>query len=210
MDGFQATDAIRKYEEEHGNSHRIPIIAMTAHAMVGDRHRCLAAGMDDYISKPINIRRLIELVESYGQRSPKALEGAQRNGHGTAGQAVPSLTSMEMDIMDLDKALRRLDGDQSLLVDLIGFYLEDFPALLNRIDEAVAANDAMSLERAAHSMKGLVANFDADTAKEIAQHLESCAKQRDLTNTLELSENLKLAASELAEQLEHYRQSVSS
>ena len=69
------------------------------------------------------------------------------------------------DIMDLENSLRRLDGDKSLLIDLIGFYLEDYPSLLVRMDEAAAANDAASLERAAHSMKGLVANFDAVAPK---------------------------------------------
>jgi two-component system sensor histidine kinase/response regulator len=211
MDGFQATDAIRKYEEEHAAASRIPIIAMTAHAMVGDRHRCLAAGMDDYISKPINIRRLIELVESYGQKGPRFRHDPQSIRIDMASRVAPPLTPMEMtDIMDLEKSLRRLDGDQSLLVDLIGFYLDDYPGLLTRIEEATAAGDAASLERAAHSMKGLVANFDAMTAKDIAQQIESRAKQRDLANTKELIEGLKQAATDLAEQLERYRRSAAS
>jgi PAS domain S-box-containing protein len=208
MDGFQATDAIRKYEEDDASTRHIPIIAMTAHAMVGDRHRCLAAGMDDYISKPINIRRLIELVESYGLKALSYSDTAKKNA---TSRVVPPLTAMEMtDMMDLDKALRRLDGDQSLLIDLIGFYLEDYPALLIRIDEGLAAGDAASVERAAHSIKGLVANFDAALAKDIAQQLESCAKQRDLSNARDLSEGLKQAATELAQQLDCYRHNSSS
>jgi two-component system sensor histidine kinase/response regulator len=128
-----------------------------------------------------------------------------------ASRVAPPLTPMEMtDIMDLEKSLRRLDGDQSLLVDLIGFYLDDYPGLLTRIEEATAAGDAASLERAAHSMKGLVANFDAMTAKDIAQQIESRAKQRDLANTKELIEGLKQAATDLAEQLERYRRSAAS
>jgi PAS domain S-box-containing protein len=212
MDGFQATDAIRKYEEDGGTNRHIPIIAMTAHAMVGDRHRCLAAGMDDYISKPINIRRLIELVESYGQKGLLFADNLKSNTNDATNRvAPPPLTAMEMtDIMDLDKALRRLDGDQSLLVDLIGFFLEDYPGLLIRIDEGLAASDAASVERAAHSMKGLVANFDAAITKDIAQQLESCAKQRDLTNASDLSEGLKQATTELAIQLDRYRKNILS
>ena len=211
MDGFQATDAIRKYEEDDDVNRRIPIIAMTAHAMVGDRHRCLAAGMDDYISKPINIRRLIELVESYGERTLWHADAAKADTNAAAPRGASPFPAMEMaDIMDLDKALRRLDGDQSLLIDLIGFYLEDYPGLLVRIDEGLAAGDAASIERAAHSMKGLVANFDAAVAKDIAQQLESCAKQRDLTNAEDLSEGLKHAATELAGQLDRYRENASS
>jgi PAS domain S-box-containing protein len=212
MDGFQATDAIRKYEEDGGAERHIPIIAMTAHAMVGDRHRCLAAGMDDYISKPINIRRLIELVETYGQKGLSFADSAKMDPKDAHNRiAPPPLTAMEMtDIMDLDKALRRLDGDQSLLIDLIGFFLEDYSGLLIRIDEGLGTGDAASVERAAHSMKGLVANFDAAIAKDIAQQLESCAKQRDLTNAGDLSQELKQAATELAGQLEQYRHNVLS
>ena len=211
MDGFQATDAIRKYEEDHQTASRIPIIAMTAHAMVGDRHRCLAAGMDDYISKPISIRRLIELVESHGQEGPRLR--LQRNGKpiSATGPAKSRLSPTEIaDIMSLENSLRRLDGDKSLLIDLIGFYLEDYPSLLVRIDAAAAKNDAASLERAAHSMKGLVANFDAALAKEAAQQLETSAKQRDIAEVSGLIESLKQAADELAEHLERYRQSEAS
>jgi HPt (histidine-containing phosphotransfer) domain-containing protein len=111
--------------------------------------------------------------------------------------------------MDLEKALRRLDGDQGLLIDLIGFYLEDYPNLITRIDEALAAEDPASVERAAHSIKGLVANFDAATAKDIAQELESCGKQRDLKNAADLAESLKQAAATLADQLERYREDAS-
>lgn len=205
MDGFQATEAIRKFEEEGSAVNRMPIIAMTAHAMVGDRHRCLAAGMDDYISKPINIRRLIELVETYGEKAPRLECSTDAGGDpATRSSSIQRMTE-SADIMDLDKALRRLDGDRSLLIDLIGFYLEDYPALLTRLEDSLASNDSASVERAAHSMKGLVANFDAMTAKDIAQQLESRAKQRDLANAADLIDNLKQAAAELAEHLEAYR-----
>lgn len=203
MDGFQATDAIRKYEEEHLGSSRIPIVAMTAHAMVGDRHRCLAAGMDDYISKPISIRRLIEIVESYGQMGPRsrAAHGETASNHGPNSSKATEVGKS----MDLESALRRLDGDQGLLIDLIGFFLEDYPSLVARIDEAVNTGDAASLERAAHSLKGLVANFDATIAKNLAQQLESLAKERNMAATPELAARLKHATSELAVQLENYR-----
>jgi response regulator RpfG family c-di-GMP phosphodiesterase len=209
MDGFQATDAVRKYEEERKSSRRIPIIAMTAHAMLGDRHRCLAAGMDDYISKPINIRRLIEVVESYGQDHYRLFDskGLDRS----VSKAMEGRTPHEVgEIMDLESALRRLDGDQSLLLDLIGFYLEDYPGLLVHMEEYGAAGDAPSLERAAHSMKGLVANFDAAIARNIAQRIEASSKQRDLDTAIRLIEGMKLAATQLAEQLEHYRHSTES
>jgi two-component system sensor histidine kinase/response regulator len=209
MDGFQATEAIRSYEEDHRSEHRIPIIAMTAHAMVGDRHRCLAAGMDDYISKPINIRRLVEMVETYGQEGIHSADTKEphANDRGFAKSLLKNETGI---LMDLDKALRRLDGDHSLLIDLIGFYLEDYPGLLIKMDEAAGAGDAASLERAAHSLKGLVANFDAMNAKEIAQRMEFSAKDRDIATASELISELKTATAELAAELERYRDSHSN
>jgi two-component system sensor histidine kinase/response regulator len=95
------------------------------------------------------------------------------------------------------------------LIDLIGFFLEDYPALLVRMEEAAAADDAASLERAAHSMKGLVANFDAMIAKDIAQHIETAAKQRDMATANGMIDGIKQAASELAEHLDRFRQSES-
>jgi two-component system sensor histidine kinase/response regulator len=207
MDGFQATEAIRSYEEERRSERRIPIIAMTAHAMVGDRHRCLAAGMDDYISKPISIRRLVEMVEIYGQEGIEIAEVIQSNTSDQVLAKTKNKSAIKVGaLMDLDNALRRLDGDQSLLIDLIGFYLEDYPGLLTKMDEAAAAKDAMSLERAAHSLKGLVANFDAMNAKDIAQRMENAAKDRDLDTAVGMIGDLKAAASELATELEHYRE----
>ncbi len=213
MDGLQATEAIRACEEEHESADRIPIIAMTAHAMVGDRHRCLAAGMDDYISKPINIRRLIEIVESYGQ---KLHHGESRSEQAMNGKKKPSASTPTFHanevagMIDLDRALRRLDGDRGLLVDLIGFFLEDYPALVARMEESLATNDASSLERAAHGMKGLVANFDAMVAGEIAQQIELAAKQREWDGVSDLVAELKLAVNELAASLERYRQNTVS
>ncbi len=210
MDGLQATEAIRACEEEHQAAKRIPIIAMTAHAMVGDRHRCLAAGMDDYISKPINIRRLIEIVESYGQERPR-LNPQEKMLHDNQSGSMPAYgRADDGDIMDLERALRRLDGDHSLLIDLIGFFLEDYPGLLAKMDEAATTGDASSLERAAHSMKGLVANFDAHLAKEIAQQIETASKERDMETAVGLIDGMKSAAAELAKQLELYRQNEAS
>ncbi len=211
MDGLQATEAIRACEEEHQASKRIPIIAMTAHAMVGDRHRCLAAGMDDYISKPINIRRLIEIVESFGQKGPRLNPLREKTMNDNLSDTMPAYRAADAgDVMDLERSLRRLDGDHSLLVDLIGFFLEDYPGLLTKMAEAAATDDSPSLQRAAHSMKGLVANFDAHFAKEIAQQIETAAKQRDMQNATGLIDGMKSAAAELAQHLERYCQNQAS
>lgn len=207
MDGFQATDAIRKVEEEDQSSKRIPIIAMTAHAMVGDRHRCLAAGMDDYISKPINIRRLIDVVENYGQKmADRDSTGEERRVSTMKNELSKASISDPAEVMDLEKALRRLDGDRSLLIDLIGFFLDDYPGLITRMKDAATAQNIHDLERASHSMKGLVANFDASIAREIAQQIESSSKQGDILLAVSLIDEMKHAAYELAEHLTRYKE----
>lgn len=204
MDGLQATESIRKCEDERGNKNRIPIIAMTAHAMVGDRHRCLAAGMDDYISKPINIRRLIDLVEHYGDRNLH-IDQIEKTQSAPNQKISAYHTAEEGDIMDLERALRRLDNDKALLIDLIGFFLEDYPALITRIDESLQNDDASSLQRASHSLKGLVANFDAHVSKDICQQIETFAKQGDMATAASLVDGMKQSIEELARELQNYR-----
>jgi len=104
MGGLEATRAIR--EREAGTKRRIPIVALTAHATKGDRERCLAAGMDDYLSKPIDIDLLIATIEGTGSK--------------TAGDAPPAAVTF-----DADAALRRTGGDTRLLKKLISLYRAD-------------------------------------------------------------------------------------
>ena len=142
MDGFEATAAIRKREASAGT--HIPIIAMTAHAMKGDRERCLQAGMDGYISKPVQADELLKLVEAMGA--------------GATGDAA-NPTESAKDAFDRKAALARVDGDESLLADLARLFLEEGPKMLVAIQTAVFEKDAARLERAAHSIKGTVSTF---------------------------------------------------
>ena len=162
MDGFEATVAIRKDEASSGM--HLPIIAMTAHAMQGDRERCLAAGMDAYISKPIQGDELIEMVE------------------GTAGSASPQKTrTTESDaVFDRVEALGRLQGDQKLLADLAELFLEDSPGKMADIRKALEGKDLTGLERAAHSLKGSVGTFGARQAFDAAFALEKTARNGGL------------------------------
>jgi PAS domain S-box-containing protein len=162
MDGFEATVAIRKEEALSGR--HLPIIAMTAHAMQGDRERCLAVGMDAYISKPIQGDELIEMVE------------------GTAGSPSPQKTrTTESDaVFDRAEALGRLQGDQELLADLAELFLEDSPGKMADIRKSIEGKDLTGLERAAHSLKGSVGTFGARQAFDAAFALEKTARNGDL------------------------------
>jgi two-component system sensor histidine kinase/response regulator len=163
MDGFEATAAIRKNEAVTGT--RIPIIAMTAHAMKGDRERCLEAGMDAYISKPVKADELVKLAETLG-----AVASGPPDDYGETATAA----------FDREVALARVDGDEALLIDLAQLLLEESPKMLAAIHDAVTGNAPEQLERAAHSLKGSVATFAAQGAVDAALKLERLGRSGDL------------------------------
>ena len=175
MNGFEATAAIRDREKETGK--HLPIIAMTANAMVGDRERCLAAGMDGYISKPIRIEELFEVIESLGS---------------TAVAAKPGMSHRDasMSVLDSAAALARVEGDKDTLVEMTNLFLEEKPKLLAAVREAVSRRDAKALEYAAHALKGSVGNFSAEGAFQAALNLEIMGRQGDLSGAREAYELL--------------------
>ncbi len=116
MDGFEATAAIR---QEEGSTH-IPIVAMTAHAMKGDRERCLAAGMDAYVTKPLQARRLIQVIEACSRLPPER----KRRGAGCGADRVQ---------FDREAALVRVGGDLGLLREIAGLFFGEAPRLLSDI-----------------------------------------------------------------------------
>ena len=167
MDGIQATQAIR--DSEAGTDSHIPIIAMTAHAMRGDREACLEAGMDDYISKPINYARLIKLVERIGSKGESI---AQPPSSSTAEQT--SSLAEEL-VWNEQAALERLGDDKTLLSNLITYFFEDSGPLREAIESAIQSGQPAEVERAAHSLKGLCANFEANVARAAAADIEKQA-----------------------------------
>ncbi|MGZ8217797.1 response regulator [Methylomagnum sp.] len=172
MDGFEATAAIRGIEEASGR--HTPIIAMTAHAMKGDRERCLAAGMDDYISKPLQTRRLFELMESVTPEPESAHDAIPEP---------PEPSGSEDDAAGFDRnaALARVDGDESLLREIAELFFVQTPVLLADIKDAIARRDSQELERAAHTLKSSVGNFAAKGAFEAALRLEKMGAGGNLT-----------------------------
>ncbi len=170
MDGLEATAAIR--EREAATGAHIPIIAMTAHAMKGDKERCLSGGMDDYLAKPLRAEDLLRAVERWFPAAP------------VAGQRAPSPAGGEghkEGSIDPQDIVSRVDGDSELLHELVGLFLDSYPAKLAEIREAVARRDPRALERAAHALKGSVSTFGASAAFEIALRLETLALEGDLT-----------------------------
>jgi two-component system, sensor histidine kinase and response regulator len=185
MDGLEATAAIRATEA--GTGKHLPIIAMTAHAMKGDRERCLAAGMDGYISKPIRVQELIQVTESF------------------TGAAGPIVTSDEGDesVFDRNAALARIDGDAALLADLAKLFCDESERMLTAVRNAVASNNADELHRAAHFLKGSVATFAAQPAFDAALKLEDMARAGNLTGVEETAASLAEEVARLRAVLEN-------
>ena len=168
MGGFDATARIRARERATGGHLRI--VAMTAHAMSGDRERCLAAGMDGYLAKPVVPELLYRAVET-GTTSPSP----------AAGDALESDTAPEPvhESMDMIVLLSRLGGDETLAADVIAVFLEDCPARVAAIGVAVADRDAARLRAAAHALKGSAANIGETALSEIAFRLEQAGVHED-------------------------------
>ncbi len=170
MDGFEATAAIRQKEKATGQ--HLPIVAMTAHALKGDRERCLAAGMDDYVAKPIQAKELLAAVVG------AVLPAVEKR------ESLPAEPRPEQ-ILDRLTALARVDGDANLLGELAGLFLADSARLLSAVEEAVARGDARALEHAAHALKSSVGNFAVHAAFQAAARLEMLGRQGDLTQAQE-------------------------
>jgi signal transduction histidine kinase/DNA-binding response OmpR family regulator len=165
MNGFQATAAIRKQEETAGK--HLPIIAMTAHAMEGDRERCLAAGMDAYVAKPIKVADLIVAIENLYCTSEVSERAA-------------TTTHREREPIDTESALANVEGDAELLKNLSAEFLRDLPEMLSNIREAITARNANGIERAAHKLKGCVGNFAAQPVFDAAARLEVLGRDSSL------------------------------
>ncbi len=168
MDGITATSLIR--EKEKGTDIHIPIIAMTAYAMKGDRERCLKSGMDKYLSKPVQQQKLFEIIE---QLNPTVHEGHEKEvqevGH-----------TEKHDTFTLDTALKQMGGDGELLNELVKVFFESYPKSLSKVYEAVENHDGEALERAAHTIKGSVGYFGAKAVVEAALNLEIMGRNNEL------------------------------
>jgi CheY-like chemotaxis protein len=170
MGGLEATQVIR--QREAGTGRRTPIVALTAHAMKGDRDRCLAGGMDDYLSKPIDTSLLIATVEGIDNpnRRAAAPEPAVDAEQGRDRRSV----------FDEADALRRAGGDRRLLKQLITLYRADAPATLGTAAKALGDRDAGALRIAAHTLKGSAATVGGAAVRDSAALLEDVAKAGNL------------------------------
>ncbi len=199
LDGLEATRKIRENESNTGQ--HIPIIAMTAHAMKGDRERCLKAGMDEYISKPIDIKKLSEMVERLVplDKLSAALVEARRKQAEPAevfnieasnrlAQIVEDKSELQAPskIIDLKLLEERVENDLELMLEMIELFLGNAPTLLAEIEAGFAARDAHTVERASHSLKGAAKNMCAAPCAQLAQQLEMLSQSDRLEEAEEV------------------------
>jgi PAS domain S-box-containing protein len=191
MDGFAATVAIREHEKSTGRF--TPIIAVTAHAGSADRQRCLHAGMDDYLSKPIRAKELRKMIE---RRTGKASRNiAPQSAHAAPDRGV-----------DWPKAFETVGGDQSLLKDLISVFLDEQSAMENEVKTASDRDDNTHLRLSAHSLKGAASHLGAHEVSQIARELELIGEQKraHFSLTQPLLKRLKQAMAEVQIEFEKF------
>jgi signal transduction histidine kinase/DNA-binding response OmpR family regulator len=181
MGGLEATARIRAREQ--GTGRHIPIVALTAHAMRGDRERCLAAGMDAYLSKPIQPDDLLAVLAARGSTT------------GESAREAPAL------VIDVEAVLARLDGDQDLFREVAQLFLTDSPGLMEEIARAIAQGDGERLHRAAHALKGAAATFDADAVSAAAATLEALAHSGSASDLRQAQQVLQKEVTRLREAL---------
>ncbi len=175
MGGLEATAAIRA--KEQGTGKHIPIIAMTAHAMSGDREKCLQAGMDGYVSKPIKIKSVLQAIEA----------------------AVPFVTREAVSVreqqesapmIDREEVLEQVEGDAQLLGSMASLFLADLPNDLAALRSAVELQNAADIADLSHALKGSLSNFLAKPAVDAARRLELIGRQGDLSLASETFDHL--------------------
>jgi PAS domain S-box-containing protein len=190
LDGLQATALIR--EREHATGRHIPIVAMTAHAMKGDREQCLSAGMDGYVPKPIRVK---ELSAALTEVFPPAQEAAT---------AAPDSVQRNGSAVDWPAALETVQGDRTLLKAVIEATLAECPVVLGELENAVGARDADVVRRAAHTIKGALRTFEAARAAAIAARIEEAGRNGNLEGTPSLVADLRHEMADVISELERF------
>ncbi len=191
MDGLEATAAIR--EKEKGTGAHIPIIAMTAHAMQGDRDRCARAGMDGYVSKPIQPERLFDAIAQVLPPVPQepSAAGADTREPPAAPASAPAPSGNADSVLDVDEALANVGGDQEILQELANMFLSGSDAMMAKIADAIEQEDAAALQRTAHGLKGAVRHLGAKHASEAAYALELAGREARLADAPQLYSRLQ-------------------
>lgn len=201
MDGYEATSRIRQMEEQFGSG-RIPIIALTAHAMKGDREHCLAVGMDDYLVKPFTEQQLAIILGKWFEDKGK------QTGVGRLQEDItlePNLKAMQYHIdervLDNYRSIQQA-GKPDIIKRLVGIYLKNSPAVLRNIRKTAENKDSEKLLQAAHSLKSSSANLGANRLAHLCEDVEIMAGEKKIDNALQVVVAIEKEFRAVAEELE--------
>jgi CheY-like chemotaxis protein len=209
MDGYEAAQHIREHES---SSCRLPIIAVTAHAISGEQQRCVSVGMDDYLAKPYSIKNLELLLERWlpgglAQGSPAAspreggwtkasgpvslLSGSRTLEHTDLAKDIPSITPINWQMLDNIRSLQT-DNGPDLVGKVVGIYLDRSPSLIDALEQAVQNGGFEDISKTAHSLKSSSANLGAMALAGLCKELEIAGKKQELGEAKRLLENIKM------------------
>ncbi|MFZ0612938.1 MAG: response regulator [Desulfobacterales bacterium] len=174
MDGFEAARAVRAAERGHADGPHVPIVALTAHAGKSDREQCLAAGMDDYLSKPISPEKLQEVLTGIARR--KYGRGAPETDPATGNGLTEPPVSIDKKVLQ-----EAFDQDWEFFKEVVDLFLLDFPPMIDLMRQALKDRDPATFSRQAHAIKGMVKLFQAEAAEGMARSLEEAGAKGDLS-----------------------------
>jgi CheY-like chemotaxis protein/HPt (histidine-containing phosphotransfer) domain-containing protein len=194
MNGYEATQMIRDSKSSVRN-HAVPIIAMTAHAMQGARDKCLEAGMNDYVSKPISPQALADVLSRWLPSSPAG--GAGFGAPPEARAQKTEVRSTECPIFDRAALLNRLMGDEELARTILEGFLEDLPRQISGLEELLDAGDIPGSQNRAHTIKGASASVGGEAVRMAAAEMEQIVQNGNLENMRRLLPELKKRAAGL-------------
>ncbi len=178
MDGFAATRELRKREAGDSTNRHLPVIALTANAMDGDRERCLAAGMDDYLSKPLAQAELVSVLAKWlpgGGDERTAPEVVARSESSERAELAPAPDHNPINSRALDN-IRNLQGGEAILAKVIDLYLDDSPVILDELRDCVVRGQHDGMRKAAHKFKSSSANLGADRLAQLCKRLEEMGR----------------------------------
>jgi CheY-like chemotaxis protein len=200
MDGLEASRKIRSLEK--GTGKRLPIVALTAHAMKEQREECLSAGMDGYLSKPLNPEALWDLLDHFCRDIPETSlgQGGDHDVEANGGESVAESIAP----FDAGHSLDLVDGDPGLLADLMSTFVEDSQDQINRLRASMEEGDANAVANAAHRLKGSASNFKAMRVTELAAEVERLAMAADLSGAGDILTALISAVMELTEAMKGF------
>jgi CheY-like chemotaxis protein len=176
MDGFEATALIREKEKKTGS--HVPIVAMTAHATEGYYEKCINAGMDAYVSKPIQSKKLLEVIDNLSQKYYQ-------------GKIEETKEQTAVTVFNKKAALERVEGDRDFLRELIRLFFDNTPAQLENIRKAIHNKDDETIELLSHTLKGAASYLSADSIEKTTSQIEVAAKEKDFQQAFVCYENLE-------------------